>query len=336
MLETTASKSPILVTGATGFLGGALTRALLSRGLRVRALGRNPQKCALLGSLGSEVSVADFGDRAAIIAACAGVDTVVHAGALSAPWGPAHEFHRANVVGTENLLAGCLHHQVRRLVHISSPSVTFNGRDQHGLVESAPYPRRQTSSYSSTKKLAEDLVNAASRQGLETVILRPKAIFGPGDTALLPRILAAAKAGRLVQIGDGKNLVDLTYVDNVVHAILLAIAAPGVGGRTFIITNDEHVRLWALLRQVLDHFGVPPPARRISPRLALFAALLMEAWARVDGREPALTRYSAMVLARTQTYDISAARRYLGYAPIVSVAEGLERTLNNMDSDHVA
>jgi nucleoside-diphosphate-sugar epimerase len=259
----------------------------------------------------------------------------VHAGALSAPWGPFREFHAANVEGTKVVLAGCIQNRVRRLVHISSPSVVFDGRDLHEATEQVRYPRRLTSHYSLTKKLGEDLVNAASSQGLERVILRPKAIFGPEDTTLLPRILAAAEKGRLVQIGDGKNLVDLTYVDNVVQAILLAIETPGIDGRTYTITNDEHVPLWSVIRQTLEHFGMNSRLKAVHPRAALFAAFLMAGLSRLNGREPSLTRHSVLVLACTQTYDIGAARNELGYVPRVSIADGLERTLRGMERSHV-
>jgi nucleoside-diphosphate-sugar epimerase len=220
---------------------------------------------------------------------------------------------------------------VSRLVHISSPSVVFDGRDHRDATEDAAYPRRFTSAYAATKKLAEDVVQAAACRGLRTVTLRPKAMFGPGDTALLPRVMRAAAAGRLMLIGDGENLVDLTYVDNVVHAILLALDSPSAGGRTYTITNGEHVRLWDVVRRVLAHHGMSDRLRRVPIPVALLAASLMEARARFDGREPTLTCYSVLVLARTQTYDITAARRDLGYEPIVGVDEGLERTLRAME-----
>ena len=169
--------------------------------------------------------------------------------------------------------------------------------------------------------------------GLATVIVRPKAIFGPGDRALLPRLVAAARQGRLHQFGNGKNLVDLTYVDNVAHALHLALTAPAAVGRTYFITNDEHVPLWPAIRQLLARLGLPSQLRTMPLPVALAVAAVMEAQASWTGREPLLTRYSVGILARTQTYDITAARRDLGYAPIVSVAEGIERTLASLTGD---
>jgi nucleoside-diphosphate-sugar epimerase len=265
------------------------------------------------------------------------VEAVFHVGALSAPWGPARDFHDINVGGTASVLAGCREHRVRRVVYVSSPSVVFDGRDHVKLREDAPYPRRFASVYSLTKKLGEDLVNGASRAGhLETVILRPKAMFGPGDQSLLPRLVEVARRKRLPQIGDGRNLVDLTYVENVVQALVLALDSPAAPGKTYTITNGEHVPLWPTVRLVLRRTGLPDDLRPLPLPLALVIARLMEIGGTVRGKEPLLTTYTVGILARTQTYDISAARRDLGYNPSVSVAEGIERTLGDFEQKKAA
>lgn len=320
----------ILVTGATGFLGRHLVRALQAHGHSVRAMGRNVSVCAELGAAGIEVVRADLGEQPAVVAACAGIDAVFHVAALSAPWGAREHFQRANVAGTAHVLAGCRTHQVRRLIHVSSPSVVFDGSDHVLGTEAAPYPKRFLCHYAETKKLAEDLVRAAHGDGLATVILRPKAIFGPGDRALLPRLLAVARQGRLPQVGAGVNCVDLTYVDNVVHAMILALHAPAAAGRIYTITNGEHVRLWDLIRHVLQRAGINARLRYLPYRVVYSLALLMEWRAKLLGGEPLLTRYTTAILARTQTYDISAARRDLGYEPIVSIADGVERSLSEL------
>jgi nucleoside-diphosphate-sugar epimerase len=319
----------ILITGGTGFLGQYLARELLGQGHRVQLLGRNIARVGELIAAGALPVAADLRDRAAVIAACAGVDAVYHVGALSAPWGRRADFFAINVGGTAAVLEGCRSHGVRRLIYVSSPSVVFDGRDHRDLTEDAPYPRRFASVYSLTKKLGEDLVNAAT--WCDSVIVRPKAIFGPGDHALLPRLIAAARQGRLPQIGDGRNLVDLTYVDNVAHALVLALGAEPSSGKTYMITNDEHVPLWDVIRSVLRRLGIPAELRRVPLATALVAASLMECRAALIGKEPLLTRYTAAILGCTQTYDISAARRDLGYAPRVSVAAGIERTLEALD-----
>jgi nucleoside-diphosphate-sugar epimerase len=318
----------ILITGGTGFVGRHLAAALIERGHRVALLGRRFEGLQELIAAGARPIAVDLRDQAAVVDACCGAEAVCHVGALSAPWGPRAEFYATNVGGTRAVIAGCRRWGVRRLVYLSSPSVVFDGRDQYNQTEAAPYPLRFASVYSLTKKLGEDLVHAAP--DLPAVILRPKAVFGPGDQALLPRLVAAARAGRLPQVGNGRNLVDLTYVANVAHAIMLALSSQAALGRTYTITNDEHVPLWPLIREVLRRLGIPARLRPVSLPLALAAARLMEWRAALTGREPLLTRYSATILARTQTYDIGAARRDLGYAPLVSVAEGLERTLDTM------
>jgi nucleoside-diphosphate-sugar epimerase len=300
-------------------------------------MGRNFAGVSDLLRSGAVAVRADLRDREAIVAACEGVEAVLHVGALSAPWGPARDFHDINVGGTASVLAGCRAHGVRRIVYVSSPSVVFDGRDHINLREDAPYPRRFASVYSLTKKLGEDLVNAASREGrLETVILRPKAMFGPGDQSLLPRLVEVARRKRLPQIGDGRNLVDLTYVENVVQALVLALDSRAAIGKTYTITNAEHVPLWPTVRMVLRRVGLPDDLRPLPLPVALIAARLMEIAGKVRGKEPLLTTYTVGILARTQTYDLSAARRDLGYEPAVSVAEGIERTLGDFEEKKAA
>ncbi len=323
----------VLVTGGTGFLGRHLAAALVQRGHSVRLMGRNFAPAKSLLEQGATPVAVDLRDREAVIAACAGVEVVFHVGALSAPWGKRADFYAINVGGTEAALAGCLAHGVRRLLYVSSPSVVFDGRDQLAAREDVPYPRRFTSIYSLTKKLGEDHVNAARATGLETVILRPKAIFGPGDQALLPRLIAAARQQRLPQIGNGRNLVDLTYVENVVHALLLASEAPAAIGKTYTVTNNEHIPLWEVIQLVLKRLKLSTNLRQIPLPVALAAASLMEMRAALTGREPLLTRYSATILARTQTYDISAAQRDLSYTPPVSITEAIERTLVALEEE---
>jgi 2-alkyl-3-oxoalkanoate reductase len=318
----------VLVTGGTGFLGRYVVRALLQRGDEVSLLGRNFSAVQELLAHGARPLAVDLRQSAAVVQACAGMQAVCHCGALSAPWGPRSEFFETNVGGTQAVLAGCRKHGVERLVYISSPSVVFDGRDQCHLTETAPYPPRFTSVYALTKKLGEDLLHAAPE--VASVILRPKAIFGPGDPSLLPRLITAARRGRLPQIGTGQNQVDLTYVENAADAAVLALTTPAAAGKTYTITNNEHVSLWAVIRQVLQRLAIPLPKRTLPIGLACSAAWLMEGAAALTGHEPLLTRYSALILARTQTYDITAARRDLGYQPRISLAAGIETTLETL------
>jgi nucleoside-diphosphate-sugar epimerase len=320
----------VLVTGATGFVGKHTVEALLQTGHQVRALGRNPSVCRELGAYGAELVQADLRDHQTVQAACEGCDAVLHIGALSSPWGKRSDFMAINVDATANLIAGCEKHKVRRLVYVSSPTVTFEGKDLVLENETAPFAKRFTSIYSESKKLGEDLVNQAHARGLETVILRPKAVFGLGDTSLLPRIIAAARAGRLPQIGDGSNRVDLTYVSNVVQSLELALSSTNAVGGTYLITNNEHPQIWAIIREVLERIGLSSTLRTVPIPLASAAAGLMELAAQFHGREPLLTRYTVSILGRTQTYDISAAQRDLGYQPQIPLKDGIRLTLNQL------
>ena len=330
--KTSLPARPILVTGATGFLGGHLVRRLIADGVPVRATGRRLPAGLALQALGADFRPVDLRDRAATVAACEGVRSVVHAGALSSAWGRREDFFAINVGGTENVIEGCLRHGVARLVYISSPSVLSRFAPQIGLTEDAPLPRTFVSVYSETKAVAETRVRAAQARGLAAVILRPKAIYGPGDNAIFPRVLRAAKAGRLAKIGDGGTVTNLTYVDDVVQAILLALEKPAAVGRTFLVTGGQDVKIWDVILDLLKRLGIPEPARAITSRKAMaIAAVLETTWRKLSlPGEPPLTRYSAGILAYSQTYDITAAREVLGYVPKVTIAEGVEHFLASL------
>ncbi len=322
----------VLITGATGFLGGYLARRLLERGDEVRVFGRNLEALAELKALGAEVVRADLRDEAATIEACCGVEAVCHAGALSSAWGKKSEFYDINVKGTANILRGCQMHGVRRFVYVSSSSVLFDGRSHRNRSERAPLPKQFASVYSHTKKLGEDLTRQAGSDELETVIIRPKALFGPGDPALLPRVVRAAREGKLVQIGSGRNELDLTFIDNAVDALVLGLERPNIGGRTFHISGGQPVRLWPLLKDVLRRLDLPHELKIVPFRLVYALACASELRAQLSGNEPVLTRFGVSLLARTQTFDISLARRELGYEPRVSVEDGIEQTLKVLNN----
>jgi 2-alkyl-3-oxoalkanoate reductase len=315
----------VLVTGATGFLGVHTCHELLAQGHVVRAFGRDFSRFPVAGveQIRGDLRAAD-----SVRFACANIDAVVHAGALSSPWGKLEEFMAVNVTGTRMVLEACVNAGVRRLVHISSPAVIFTGRDHVLERDDAPYPQAFSSHYALSKKLAEELVLEA-RGKLELIVLRPKAIYGPGDTALLPRIVAAARAGRLPQVGDGENLIDLTFVDDVVQSIVLALECPQPASTfcVYTITSGEHLKLWQVIRVVLEALGISTQLRMVPVGTMLVLAAWLERLATVTGREPRLTRYGVELLARTQTYDISRAKSDLGFEPRTQFEQGLDRTL---------
>jgi len=333
VLSARGSPGTVLVTGATGFLGGHVVRALLAQGRAVRAMGRNLQAGLALSALGADFVPVDLTDRAPTVEACRGVRAVIHAGALSSAWGKVRDFYETNVTGTEHVIAGCLAHGVDRLVYISSPSVLSRFEVQRGLDESQPLPERFVSVYSETKAQAERRVQEARDRGLRTVILRPKAIYGPGDQAIFPRIVEAVSRGRFPILGDGSTVTDITHVEDVVQAVLRALDAEKAVGNIYHITGGQEVNLLEVVKRIIERRGYPPLRRTVPAGRAMLAAGVVEdLWRalRLKG-EPPLTRYKVSIMVYSQTYDITAARRDLGYEPRVSWQEGVTRFLDSRD-----
>jgi nucleoside-diphosphate-sugar epimerase len=320
-----------LVTGGGGFLGRYVVEQLLARGdaVAVYARGDYPK----LAAMGARLIRGNLQDADAVQAACAGIDVVYHVASKTGYWGQWDAFYQANVIGTQNLIAACRAQGVSRLVYTSTPSVIFDNRPHEGCDESLPYPDRYENYYSQTKAIAERAVIAANGDGLRTVSLRPHLIIGPRDRHLIPRIIARAGAGKVPQIGDGTNLVDLTYVEDAARAHLLAADAlqPGspAAGSIYFISQDEPVRAWDWINGLLTALDLPPVRRRIPLWLALGATSALELVYRalpLPG-EPPVTRFLANELAMSHYYDISRAKRDLGYAPQVSMAEATRRVI---------
>ncbi len=319
----------VLITGGTGFLGRRTAEKLRAAGVAVTVVGRNATMGeALVASLGCHFIRADLADARAVRLAVDGHDAVLHCAAKSSPWGPYREFHRANVLGTQHVIAACEAVGVGRLVHVSTPSVYFDFRDRTNIRETDPLPRHPANHYVKTKLAAEKLVSESVTRGVPAVILRPRGIFGPGDTTLVPRLIRANARGMLPLCDGGENLIDITYVDNVADALIAAIhAAPRTIGRVYNITNGEPRTLREILALVFAKLGVPFAPRHTSFRKMFAIAGAMEWFAKTIflGREPVLTRYTVGVLAKSQTLDISRARADLGYSPAIGIDEGISR-----------
>ena len=255
-----------LVTGGGGFLGRYVVEQLLARGDAVTVFSRGsyPELAAAGATLvrGDLRSVEDVRD------ACQGIDVVYHVASKTiAHVGTRRSFYEVNVTGTENVIAACRAQGVPKLIYTSTPSVVFGERAIEGCDESLPYPDRYEDAYSETKAQAERAVRAANGDGLLTVSLRPHIVFGPRDPQLFPAVIARARSGRLPQIGDGTNVVDLTYVEDAARAHLLAadVLHPGspAAGEVYFISQDEPVRMWDSLRELLRALDLPPPKGRI-------------------------------------------------------------------------
>ena len=324
----------ILVTGGGGFLGGAIVRQLIARGAKTRTFSR--QRYSGLDQLGADQVQGPLDDAGAVAKAVTGCDMVFHVAAKAGIWGPYRDYHRTNVVGTENIIKACRDHGVTKLIYTSSPSVVFNGTDMEGVDESVPYPKHYHAYYPQTKAQAEKKVMAANGAQLATVSLRPHLIWGPGDNHLVPRIIAKGKAGQLRRIGKRDNLVDSIYIDNAAEAHLLAAEKltpdSPVAGKTYFISQDEPVSVWDLINQILAAGGVGPVTKTISPGLAYLAGCVCElVYNAFDFKsEPRMTRFVAKELSTAHWFDISAAKRDFGYTPKISIDEGLKRLADHL------
>ena len=344
----------VLVTGGTGFLGRRIIERLLAEGRCVTVLARKPTPD--LENRGVRFISASLDDAAAVSAACAGIETVFHTAAKVGVWGRYDDFFRTNVLGTRAVLAGCRAHGVQRLVYTSTPSVVYNGRDLAGADESLPLTTDCPSPYPLTKAIAEREVLAANSVLLRTVALRPHLIWGVGDPHLVPRVLERAHAGRLRIVGDGNNRVDMVHIENAVDAHVLAERALSVchplgdkafappeeikpvcnpigdqpsdgvsaAGHAYFITNGEPIVLWDWINDLLRALEEPPVTKKISLSAASTIGAICETlWRFLPVQtEPPMTRFIAAELAKDHWFDLTAAKRDLGYTPRVTMAAG--------------
>lgn len=324
-----------LVTGGGGFLGLYVVEQLLARGDRVRVLCRGDYP--RLRELGVEVVRGDVRDATLMQSACQGIDTVFHTAAVPGIWGPWKLFYETNTLGTQNVIAACQTQGVQRLIHTSSPSVIYNGQEHVDADESLPYPTRFNCHYPHSKALAEQAVLAANGQhGLTTCALRPHLIWGPRDNHLLPRLIERARSGRLRQVGQGRNIISMSYVENAAAAHVQACdrLAPGspVAGQAYFINEAEPVLLWEWVNRLLATANVPPLRRRISATAAWAIGGICEGLYGLAGTktEPPMTRFLAQQLSGSHSYSIQKAQRDFGYSPPVSVEEGLRRLTQDL------
>ena len=317
----------VLVTGATGFLGRALVQRLRQRGDDIVALGRNTAVLAELRGDGIVTEQVDLIQQPRGLAARIGnVDAVVHCAAMSAPWGRRHDFMLANVEGTRATLDLARAIGARRFVNIGSPSVYFALRDRDQVAENSALPM-PFNAYADSKAKAEAL--ALAQLDLEPVSLRPRGIYGAGDTSLLPRLASAIRRGPLPLLRGGVAAIDLTHVSDVVSAIDAALdGGSAVTGQAFNISGGEQISVSMIAEAVARRTGDVLRWRAIPLRLALVAARAAEVaslalpWL----GEPPVTRYALGLFAFRQSLDLRKARDVLGWSPQVSFARGLGLT----------
>jgi nucleoside-diphosphate-sugar epimerase len=312
------------VTGGSGFIGGQLLRRLAEGGSRVRALARSDASAAVVEGLGAEPVRGDLSDAASIATGARGCEVAFHLAAHLGQWGTRADFVAANVTGTENALAGAREAGVRRFVHCGTEAALIAGDPLVEVDETAPLRPDSKALYSATKALAERAVRGASADGFEALVLRPRFVWGAGDTTLLPGILSMVEAGRFAWIGGGTQLTDTTHVDNVVEGLLLA-QAKGRPGEAYFVTDGDRVVFREFVSALIETQGVEPPTRSMPAALAgPLAAASETIWHLLRlGGEPPLTRFAFWVSSQECTIDISKARSELGYEPVISRGTGL-------------
>ncbi len=318
-----------VVTGGGGFLGSKIVSMLLQEGYFVRSFSRRTYP--KLVAQGVACHVGDLTNAMAVRAALEDADVVFHVAAKAGMWGNQREYYLPNVVGTRNVLEACRRNGVRKLVYTSTASVIFDGRDARNAHEDAAFARKRLTYYASTKAEAERLVLEANGPGLATVALRPHAIWGPGDNQVLPRLVALHRVNKLRLVGRGDNLVDTTFVENAAQAHLDAAKRlePGspAAGRVYFISQGDPRPVRDLLNGFMRSAGLPPVEKSITFPVAYCTAWLFEKSYRLLGvaAEPPITLYFVLLMARDHYFDISAARRDLGYHPAIGIEEGLEK-----------
>lgn len=321
-----------LVTGGNGFLGRYIVERLVARGDSVRVVGRGdyPELVAL-GAQCVRADLATPDSSGPLAEAMRGVEVVFHVAAKAGVWGHFDDYYRSNVTGTQRVVRAAERAGVPKLVFTSTPSVVFGDEDVTGVDESAPYPERYLSHYQQTKALAERFVLA--RDAIAVTAIRPPLIWGPRDPHLFPRLLDRARRGLLSQVGDGTNVVDITYVENAAEAHILAAdrlsERSPLRGRAYFIGQERPVNLWQFINEVVTRAGYKPVKRSIPLKRALLLVGLLEDCYRALGvrAEPPFTRLAVTQLARSRWFDLSAARRDLAYGPSITIEEGLRRTM---------
>lgn len=312
------------VTGGSGFIGGALIERLRAEGWEVRALARSDGAAQRVRDRGAVAVAGDLGDLPILRAGATGSQVAFHAAAKVEDWGDPAEFERLNVQGTENVIAACREAGVRRLVHVGTEAALMAGRPLVGVDESAPLRPDSPVLYSSSKAKAEQRVREANGGDLETVVVRPRFVWGRGDTTLLPALVELVRAGRFRWVGGGRQLTATTHVDNTVEGLWLGATRAPAGG-VYFVTDGEPVEFREFVSALLKTQGVSAPDSTVPAGVARAAAGATELLWRALRRSshPPLTRFSVWVSSQECTIDTSRAERELGYRPVKSREDGL-------------
>lgn len=325
----------VLVTGAAGFLGSHLTDLLLARGERPRALVRPGESLGAMAGGQLDICAADISDRAAMEAVLTGVHRVLHCAARTGPWGPESEYRRTNVRALETLVGAAMAAGVQRFVHVSS--ITVHGNDVRGEADEDAPLREEPNPYSRSKVAGERLLKRMIQdKGAPVTIVRPGWIYGPRDTASFARIARMIQNGRMIMVGSGANHLPLIYASDAANGVLLASTADHAEGRSYLLVNDEPSTQRDFISAIATELGAPAPSRRIPYQLAVILGAAAENLGRVarSRQPPPVTRYGMRLLGGENRFNISRARRELGFSPLVNLADGVSRSVEWYRATH--
>jgi nucleoside-diphosphate-sugar epimerase len=323
-------KEKILITGAGGFLGSYITRELLKNNFyQVHSFSRS--RYSTLESLGIIQHVGDLENFDNIKEALIGIDAVIHCASKVGMNGRYQDFFKANVLGTENLIKAMKETGINKLVYTSTPSVVFGKDDLIDADETTPYPENFLTAYAETKMLAEKKVLEANDKNFWSVSLRPHLVFGPGDLNLIPRLLISRKKNQLKIIGDGKNKVDVIYVENAAKAHVQALGKlesnPQIRGQAYFIGQGPVV-LWDFINLILKHNGLPAVEKKVPLAIAYFIGTMIEFFLFITGKHdvhPPMSRYIALQLGKSHYFSHAKAERDLDFRPTISIAEAIAK-----------
>ncbi len=322
----------VLVTGGGGFLGRYIVERLLElKCTEIRSLGRSPQP--ELEAMGVNLFCGDIADKNSLLNACKDCDIIFHTAAKAGIWGTYKEFYNANVIGTQNIIDLCREYKIPYLINTSTPSVVCENHNIENANEELSYPMHYPAHYPKTKAKAEKMVSNAASLELKTVSIRPHLLWGVRDSHILPTLAKRAVQGRLMQVGDGKNIVDMTHIRNAAEAHINAAEAlysnPEISGKNYFISDDNPLNLWNWISQFLEDIGAPAIKKNIPFKRAYRIGAVMEFLFRLFRikNDPPMTRFAAIQLAYSHYFDITAAKKELHYKPIVNYKQAYSETI---------
>ena len=328
----------VFITGGGGFLGRYIIEQLISLDCKkIISYGRSKQP--ELVKMGVEVICGDISDSDFLLNKTKGVDIFFHTAAKAGIWGKYIEFYNTNVEGTKSVIVACQKNKIPILINTSSPSVVSTDHDIKGKNETLPYPDNYLAYYPETKAIAEQIVANSANSHLRTISLRPHLIWGPRDPHILPRLFAKAAQNKLMQIGDGENIVDLTYVENAAFAHIKAAEALSdsdrASGKKYFISDDNPLSLWKWINERLKDMELPTIKKNISYKKAKNIGAIFEFIFKLFtiSSEPPITRFVAAQMAFSHYFDISAAQNDLKYFPIIENSEAIKKTINHFKGE---